>query len=84
MKRPATGLKSLPASPTPTAAAAIWRAMLLPGVYRLIFDTGAYLRALGRASIYPEISITSLAMAMRTITCRLLLSDNGYTTYRGS
>ncbi len=29
-----------------------------PGVYRLTFATGAYLKRSGRASIYPEISVT--------------------------
>ena len=28
------------------------------GVYRIVFDTGAYLRGLHRTSIYPEITIT--------------------------
>jgi 5-hydroxyisourate hydrolase len=55
-----------------------------PGAYRLTFDTGAYFARLGRASIYPEIAITSIATAMAHYHLPLLLSDNSYTTYRGS
>jgi 5-hydroxyisourate hydrolase len=55
------------------------------GLYRLTFSIGAYFRDQQRSSIYPEICIH--------FECRgneghyhlpLLLSDNSYTTYRGS
>jgi 5-hydroxyisourate hydrolase len=55
-----------------------------PGVYRLTFDTGAYLAQHGRAGIYPEISITFTCGSDPHYHLPLLLSDNGYTTYRGS
>jgi 5-hydroxyisourate hydrolase len=55
-----------------------------PGVYRLTFDTGAYLRRIGRAGIYPEIAITFVCGAENHYHLPLLLSDNSYTTYRGS
>ena len=55
-----------------------------PGVYRLTFDTGAYLKRIGRASIYPEISITFTCGDEAHYHLPLLLSDNSYTTYRGS
>ena len=55
-----------------------------PGVYRLTFDTGDYLRRQGRRSIYPEISVTFACDGETHYHLPLLLSDNGYTTYRGS
>jgi 5-hydroxyisourate hydrolase len=54
------------------------------GLYRLIFETGEHLRRLGRASIYPEITITFRCSGEAHYHLPLLLSDNGYTTYRGS
>ena len=54
------------------------------GIYRLSFETGPYLRRLGRASIYPEISITFTCRGEAHYHLPLLLSDNSYTTYRGS
>jgi len=56
-----------------------------PGFYRLIFDTGSYFRGLKVAALYPVIEV---AFAVREGESRfhipLLLSPNGYTTYRGS
>ena len=54
------------------------------GDYRLTFETGDYLRRLGRATIYPEISITFRCSGEPHYHLPLLLSDNSYTTYRGS
>jgi len=54
------------------------------GIYRLTFDTGAYLARCGRTSIYPEISITFNCDGEGHYHLPLLLSDNSYTTYRGS
>jgi 5-hydroxyisourate hydrolase len=54
------------------------------GIYRLTFDTGAYLQRAGRRSIYPEISITFTCSGEGHYHLPLLLSDNSYTTYRGS
>jgi 5-hydroxyisourate hydrolase len=54
------------------------------GIYRLTFDTGEYLRRNGRASIYPEISIMFTCSGEAHYHLPLLLSDNSYTTYRGS
>ncbi|MGB6744222.1 MAG: hydroxyisourate hydrolase [Terracidiphilus sp.] len=56
----------------------------LPGVYRLTFETGEYLKRQGRASIYPEIVITFTCSGEEHYHLPLLLSDNSYTTYRGS
>lgn len=55
-----------------------------PGMYRLTFQTGAYFHALHRASIYPEISVTFTCEGEAHYHLPLLLSDHGYTTYRGS
>jgi 5-hydroxyisourate hydrolase len=55
-----------------------------PGLYRLTFDTGTYLAQTGRASIYPEITITFICGGDAHYHLPLLLSDNSYTTYRGS
>jgi 5-hydroxyisourate hydrolase len=54
------------------------------GVYRLTFSTGAYLEGQGRTGIYPEISITFNCGGEANYHLPLLLSDNSYTTYRGS
>ena len=54
------------------------------GVYRLVFDTGSYLRSQRRATIYPEVSITFTCTGEGHYHLPLLLSDNSYTTYRGS
>jgi 5-hydroxyisourate hydrolase len=55
-----------------------------PGFYRLTFSAGAYLKDLGRTGIYPEISITFKCDGVSHYHLPLLLSDNGYTTYRGN
>ena len=54
------------------------------GVYRLTFQPRAYLAMAGRAGIYPEISITFTCNGKEHYHLPLLLSDNSYTTYRGS
>lgn len=56
----------------------------LPGTYRLTFRTDAYFARAGRTSVYPEISITFNCGREDHYHLPLLLSDNGYTTYRGS
>jgi 5-hydroxyisourate hydrolase len=54
------------------------------GTYRLTFETGDYLSSIGRTSIYPEIAITFYCSGTENYHLPLLLSDNSYTTYRGS
>ena len=54
------------------------------GMYRLTFESGAYMKRPNRASIYPEISITFDCDGASHYHLPLLLSDNSYTTYRGS
>ncbi|HEY1804748.1 MAG TPA: hydroxyisourate hydrolase [Terracidiphilus sp.] len=55
-----------------------------PGQYRLVFDTGSYFARLKRTSIYPEIAIVFTCDGNAHYHLPLLLSDNSYTTYRGS
>lgn len=54
------------------------------GTYRLTFAVGQYFDSHGRVSIYPEIAITFLVDGEHHYHIPLLLSDNSYTTYRGS
>jgi len=54
------------------------------GHYRLTFQTGGYLYRQGRSTIYPEITITFQCDNDAHYHLPLLLSDNSYTTYRGS
>jgi 5-hydroxyisourate hydrolase len=56
-----------------------------PGVYRMTFGSGAYFRARGSATFYPEVSIT-FEMTDRAghYHVPLLLSPFAYSTYRGS
>lgn len=52
------------------------------GVYRLVFDTSAYL---GSEGFYPEVPIVfSIAAPGEHYHVPLLLSPFGYSTYRGS
>jgi len=55
------------------------------GAYRLIFDTGAYFAAQGIDGLYPVVEITfQVRDGESHFHIPLLLSPNGYTTYRGS
>jgi len=54
------------------------------GSYRLTFEMGEHLARSGRTSIYPEIMITFICDGEAHYHLPLLLSDNSYTTYRGS
>jgi 5-hydroxyisourate hydrolase len=54
------------------------------GRYRLIFQTGEYFSRQGRATIYPEMTITFQCDHDAHYHLPLLMSDNSYTTYRGS
>ncbi len=55
------------------------------GVYRLVFDTGAYFAATGGAGFYPEVAIVfEVTEPERHHHVPLLLSPFAYSTYRGS
>lgn len=58
---------------------------LVPGPYRLVFETGRYFDALGIRTLYPHVTIVFEAVAGEAhYHVPLLLSPFGYTTYRGS
>ena len=58
---------------------------LSAGVYRLIFDTASYFDAQKIRALYPVVKITFQAQEGEShFHIPLLLSPNGYTTYRGS
>jgi 5-hydroxyisourate hydrolase len=55
------------------------------GLYRLTFDTAAYFSALKIEGLYPVVQITfHVREGESQFHLPLLLSANGYTTYRGS
>lgn len=54
------------------------------GVYRLTFLVEGYFSQQGRKTIYPEIAVTFTCDGTGHYHLPLLLSDNSYTTYRGS
>jgi 5-hydroxyisourate hydrolase len=58
---------------------------LVPGRYRLTFDTGAYLRAQELDGFYPQVAIDfDVRDGTGHYHVPLLLSPFGYSTYRGS
>lgn len=58
---------------------------LAPGEYRLEFDTAAYYAAQRIDGLYPAVHIAFQVRPGEThFHIPLLLSPNGYTTYRGS
>ncbi|MBF4462131.1 MULTISPECIES: hydroxyisourate hydrolase [unclassified Rathayibacter] len=55
------------------------------GVYRVVFDTGAWFAAAGTESFYPEIVVAfRLDAEAAHVHVPLLLSPFAYSTYRGS
>lgn len=55
------------------------------GLYRLVFDTAAYYAAVKMSGLYPIVEITfEVREGESQLHIPLLLSPNGYTTYRGS
>lgn len=55
------------------------------GRYRLVFETGAWFRAAGRESIYPEVVVhVDVVEGAAHYHLPLLLAPYGYSTYRGS
>jgi len=54
------------------------------GVYRLTFSIDEYFRHQKRSCIYPEIVVAFTFHDEADYHLPLLLSDNSYTTYRGS
>ncbi len=57
----------------------------VPGVYTLHFDTASYYAAQGISGLYPRVDITFTVAPDEThYHIPLLLTPNGYSTYRGS
>lgn len=55
------------------------------GLYRLSFDTASYFGALKISALYPVVEVTfQVRDGESQFHIPLLLSANGYTTYRGS
>ena len=54
------------------------------GTYRLTFKTGDYLIGQGRSTLYPEVTVVYECDGDAHYHLPLLLSDNCFTTYRGS
>jgi 5-hydroxyisourate hydrolase len=55
------------------------------GLYRLVFDTATYYASQNVAGFYPVVEITfEVRTGDSQFHIPLLLSPNGYTTYRGS
>jgi len=58
---------------------------LTAGLYRLTFDTESYFAAKKLAALYPVVEVTFRVQEQEThFHIPLLLSPNGYSTYRGS
>ena len=58
---------------------------LHPGIYRLHFDTAPYFAQQGLFALHPFVEITfTIVDAAPHLHIPLLLTANGYTTYRGS
>lgn len=57
---------------------------LLPGNYKLVFDTGRYYAAQKTKCFYPEVEIQFIVFDNTHYHVPLLLSPFGYSTYRGS
>ena len=59
--------------------------LLKEGLYRLSFDTKSYFAAKNILGLYPSVQITfEVRPSESHFHIPLLLSPNGYTTYRGS
>ena len=54
------------------------------GTYRLTFGTGEYFNRQARSTIYPQVIVEFQVKDDAHYHLPLLLSDNCYTTYRGS
>jgi 5-hydroxyisourate hydrolase len=60
-------------------------AALVPGTYRLTFDSGAYFAAQQVASFYPAVTVVFAVVAgQQHYHVPLLLAPFGYCTYRGT
>lgn len=58
--------------------------LLVPGVYRMEFQTGAYYQKLHTKTFYPVVHITFETFDSEHYHVPLLLNPFGFSTYRGS
>ena len=59
-------------------------AVLEPGIYKIVFDTGGYYASLNTKTFYPEVSVVFETFDTSHYHVPLLLNPFGYSTYRGS
>jgi 5-hydroxyisourate hydrolase len=57
---------------------------VVPGTFRLVFDTKAYFDGLGVRGFYPHVVVTFIVGEEAHYHVPLLLSPFGYSTYRGT
>jgi len=57
---------------------------LVPGIYRINFNTGDYFTSLGLKGFYPFVNIVFETIDDSHYHVPLLLNPYGYSTYRGS
>lgn len=58
---------------------------LVPGVYRITFETASYFAAIGTTGFYPEVVVTfEIRDVDEHYHVPLLISPYGFSTYRGS
>ena len=57
---------------------------LEPGVYKMVFQTGEYYKALDTKTFYPEVTVMFETFDKTHYHVPLLLNPFGYSTYRGS
>lgn len=55
-----------------------------PGVYRMLFETGAYFEKEGKEGFYPKVPVIFEIKDTEHYHVPLLLNPFGYSTYRGS
>jgi 5-hydroxyisourate hydrolase len=59
--------------------------VLVPGIYRLAFDTGHYFKRLAVSGFYPFVAVSfEIRAAGEHYHVPLLLNPFGYSTYRGT
>ncbi len=57
---------------------------VMPGTYRMRFETAAYFAASARDAFYPEVNVVFIVGDAAHYHVPLLLNPFGYSTYRGS
>jgi len=58
--------------------------VLVPGIYRMFFETGSYYKKMNTKTFYPEVGIVFETFDEMHYHVPLLLNPFGFSTYRGS